>query len=127
MTFELWMLMGAALLGLVHVSAASFTYKAQVGNAYTVGPRDKDIPRTGMAGRMQRTQNNFQETFPIFAACALMVFASDTAGTLSAWGSGLYLAGRVLYLPLYALGNAADLHLEHRDTWSRADGVQVLF
>jgi uncharacterized MAPEG superfamily protein len=53
MSVEFWCLFGAAVLGLVHMSAASFTFKAQVGTQYG-----------GMA----------------------------------------YLAGRCLFLPLYAAG-----------------------
>lgn len=54
MTFELWVLMAAGVLGLVHLSAASFTFKAQVGNAYIVGARDENLQPTGVAGRLAR-------------------------------------------------------------------------
>lgn len=39
MTFELWTLLGAALIGSVHLSVGSFTFKIQVGNDYTIGER----------------------------------------------------------------------------------------
>lgn len=104
MTLDLWMLFGACVLGLVHLSAASFTFKAQVGNKYTVGPRDEDIKPTGMAGRMYRAQWNFLETFPIFAALVLMAHVTGAAGFWSALGATVYLGGRVAFLPLYAWG-----------------------
>jgi uncharacterized MAPEG superfamily protein len=104
MTFELWILLGAALLGLVHIAAASFTFKAQVGNRYAVGARDENLQPVGMAGRMHRAQQNFLETFAIFAACVVIVHLSEASGSLSHWGSILYLAGRILFLPLYAAG-----------------------
>lgn len=104
MTFELWVLVAAALLGLVHVSAASFAFKAQVGNAYTVGPRDDDRQPTGVAGRLHRAQRNFLETFPLLACLVLVVHVADRTGTVSQWGASLYLLGRALYLPLYAAG-----------------------
>jgi len=103
-TVELWILLLAALLGLVHLSAASFAFKAQVGNRYTIGPRDENLQAVGVAGRLQRAQQNFLETFPVFAACVLFVQVTDGYGTLSFWGSILYLGGRVLFLPLYAMG-----------------------
>jgi uncharacterized MAPEG superfamily protein len=103
-TFELWTLVAAVLLGLVHVSAASFAFKAQVGNAYTVGPRDEDIQPTGIAGRLHRAQRNFAETFALFAALVLVAHVSGRTGAMSHWGAALYLVGRVLFLPLYALG-----------------------
>jgi uncharacterized MAPEG superfamily protein len=104
MTFELWLLLYASLLGLVHMTAASFTFKAQVGNAYTVGPRDEAIQPTGVAGRLHRAQQNFLETFPLFAVCVLINFVTGTAGALSYWGCILYVSGRSLFLPLYAAG-----------------------
>lgn len=104
MTFELWMLVGAALLGLVHVSAASFSFKAQVGNRYTVGPRDEGIQPVGVAGRLARAQRNFLETFAIFAALVLVAHVSGREGVVSTWGALLYLIGRSVYLPLYAMG-----------------------
>ncbi|WP_439813767.1 MAPEG family protein [Zavarzinia sp. CC-PAN008] len=104
MTVELWCLFGAMILGLVHLSAASFAFKAQVGNRYTVGPRDEDLRPSGIAGRLSRAQANFMETFPFFAASVLMLAVLDGFGTLSLWGSVIYMAGRVMFLPLYAAG-----------------------
>lgn len=104
MIFELWILLAATVLGLVHLSVASFTFKAQVGNKYTVGARDESIKPTGVAGRLYRAQSNFQETYPLFVACIILVFLTNSAGGLSYWGACLYLGGRVLFLPLYAIG-----------------------
>lgn len=104
MSFELWALLYSALIGLVHLSAASFTFKAQVGNAYTVGARDENLQPEGVAARMQRAQQNYLETFAIFAACVFIVDSTDSYGALSYWGAILYACGRTLYLPLYAWG-----------------------
>lgn len=105
MAIEFWALFGAMILGLAHLTAASFTFKAQVGNAYTVGARDKDIRPAGVAARLDRAQKNFLETFAIFAASVLMLGILDrTGGWLSEVGAGIYLAGRVVFLPLYAAG-----------------------
>jgi len=104
MTFELWTLVAATLLGLVHLSVASFSFKAQVGNRYTVGPRDEDIQPTGVAARLSRAHRNFLETFALFAALVLVVHVSGRTGAVSRWGASLYIIGRVLFLPLYALG-----------------------
>lgn len=104
MTIELWILFAAACLGIVHLSAASFAFKAQVGNRYTVGPRDEDIRPAGLAGRLARAQTNFMETFPVFAVFALIVAVTDAGGPLSLWGGVAYLCGRIVYLPLYAAG-----------------------
>ncbi len=105
MAIEFWALFGAMILGLVHVTAASFTFKAQVGNSYAVGARDEGIHPTGMAARLDRAQRNFLETFAIFAAAVLMLGVLDrTGGWLSEVGAVIYLVGRIVFLPLYAAG-----------------------
>jgi len=104
MSVELWSLLAAVLLGLIHLSAASFSFKAQVGNRYTVGPRDEGLQPDKMAGRLHRADANFRETFPYFAVCVLVVHIADTSGPFSQWGCLLYLGGRIAYLPLYAIG-----------------------
>ncbi|MDP2259790.1 MAG: MAPEG family protein [Caulobacter sp.] len=104
MSIELWSLFAAMVLGLVHLTAASFTFKAQVGNRYTVGARDEDLRPTGVAGRLDRAQRNFLETFAIFAAAVLLLSHLGQEDRISLIGSVLYVAGRVLFLPLYAFG-----------------------
>ncbi|NJO35132.1 MAG: hypothetical protein HC869_20515, partial [Rhodospirillales bacterium] len=91
MNFEIYTLMGAVLLGLVHLSAASFSFKAQVGNKYTVGARDEGLQPTGVTARLYRANANFLETFPYFAACVLVVHIAGAGGVLSQTGSALYL------------------------------------
>jgi len=104
MSIELWTLIGAIFLGLLHVSAASMTFKAEVGNAYTVGARDQERRPTGVAGRLERALRNFNETFPLFAAVVLAVHVTGCSGEWSRVGALIYLGGRALYLPAYASG-----------------------
>lgn len=104
MSLELWCLFLAMLMALVHLTAASFSFKAQVGNRYSVGPRDDDLRPSGLAGRVDRAQRNFLETFPVFVAAVLMVEVLERRGGVSATGAVVYIAGRVLFLPLYAWG-----------------------
>jgi uncharacterized MAPEG superfamily protein len=104
MTVELWCLFAAMVLALVHLTAASFTFKAQVGNRYSVGPRDEDLRPTGIAGRLDRAQRNFLETFPVFVAAVLTIQYLGASSDLSRWGAVIYVAGRILFLPLYAAG-----------------------
>ncbi|MCA9658690.1 MAG: MAPEG family protein [Myxococcales bacterium] len=92
------------ILGLVHVSADSFSYKAQEGNTYTVGARDDERPRRAMAGRFHRAMRNFGETFPLFAALVLVLHVSGRSGGWSTLGAELYLGGRIAYLPAYLSG-----------------------
>jgi uncharacterized MAPEG superfamily protein len=104
MSVEMGCLFAAMVLALVHLTAASFSFKAQVGNRYTVGPRNEDLRPAGLAGRLDRAQRNFLETFPVFVAAVLMAHLLDRSGVMSAVGALLYIGGRTLFLPLYAWG-----------------------
>ena len=104
MTVEIAMLFWAAVLGLVQVGAQSFALKAQEGNAYTVGARDEHRPATGLAGRLERALRNYLETFPIFAAVVLAVYATERTDMWSEIGAQVYFWGRLAYLPAYAAG-----------------------
>lgn len=103
--FELMILAGAVLLGLVQLIAAAASARTQQNLAWAAGPRDEPMPPlTGVPGRLDRAFRNFMETFPFFAALVLVAYLGGRLGTLTHWGGILYLAARVIYLPLYALG-----------------------
>jgi uncharacterized MAPEG superfamily protein len=53
---------------------------------------------------LERALRNFLETFPVFVALVLMVHVLGRENALSAWGAGLYVAARLVYVPLYAFG-----------------------
>ena len=65
---------------------------------------DRDRPLTPIAGRLERALANFLETFPLFAAAVLIAHAAGRHDWMTEWGSVLYLAARVVYVPLYAFG-----------------------
>ena len=99
------MLGWSVVLGLIHIIAASHSASLQRGYRWSASARDEPLaPLVGVAGRLARALDNFCETFPLFAALAVAVVVAGKSGALSQWGAGLYLAGRVVYLPLYALG-----------------------
>lgn len=104
MTVEIAMLFWAAVLGLVQVGLQSLSFKRQAGNAYTVGARDETVPATGIAGRMERALRNFLETFPIFAAVVLAVYATERSNIWSEIGAQVYFWARLAYVPAYAAG-----------------------
>ncbi len=106
MSIEMMALFGAMVLGLVHLTAASFTFKAQVGNRYTVGARDEGLQPTGMAGRAARAYANFRETFPAFVGLALAVEVLGAGDWWTGFGAALYFWCRVAYLPAYLAGVA---------------------
>jgi uncharacterized MAPEG superfamily protein len=102
---EMWLLFVSIVLGFVHILAQALSMNAERGVDYNVGPRDKPMPPlTGVAGRLSRALRNFLETFPLFVAAIVLAQLVNVHNGLTLWGAWLYVAGRVLYLPLYALG-----------------------
>jgi uncharacterized MAPEG superfamily protein len=104
MTSELWILTFTGLLTLAQMALQSFTYKAQVGNAYTVGPRDRPIAPTGMAGRADRAYHNLLEVLPVFAIGVVVAHLSGTADDWTTLGGWIFLAGRVAFVVAYLAG-----------------------
>jgi len=104
MQCELGILAASAGLGLVQIVLTATAGSKQRGVDWNVGPRDEAIPLTGVAGRLERAQNNFFETFPIFAALILVAYLGGKLSNLTVYGSAAYFIGRVLYIPLYAMG-----------------------
>ena len=68
-------------------------------------PRDETLPPAlPLVGRFERAQANFFETFPILVAAILLLTALGLSTPRTALGAWLWLGGRIVYLPLYALG-----------------------
>ncbi|MFC3206926.1 MAG: MAPEG family protein [Mesorhizobium sp.] len=72
---------------------------------YLLGPRD-DNRQSGniVAGRLKRALENLLETYPAFVALALALALTGKTGGMAATGAWLWLAARVVYVPLYAFG-----------------------
>lgn len=102
---ELRMLAWSVVLGLVQLFAAAALMTRQRGMQWNAGARDGvPTPLTGVAGRLERAQRNFLETFPLFAAAALAVVLSGRSDAMTALGAQLYFWARVAYVPIYAAG-----------------------
>ena len=105
MTPELSALAWGCILAIVHIFAAVRVKTRQYGTKWNVGARDEDLPPPQpLVGRLARAQANFFETFPIFAAAALIVAVAGLGDRWTAIGAWLWLGTRIVYLPLYALG-----------------------
>jgi uncharacterized MAPEG superfamily protein len=105
MSTELVLLCWTLVLALVQVQITGALRTRETGTGYNVGPRDTPGPPVGtLTGRMQRAQSNLYETLPVFIAAVLIAHVAGREGTLTLWGASLYLGGRVVYVPLYALG-----------------------
>lgn len=102
---EFTMLGLAIVLGLFQLLIAARAGNSQRGIAWNVGARDKEPPPVGaVAGRLERAYRNFMETFPFFAVAVLAANAMGRFGWMTLIGTQLYVAARIVYVPLYAFG-----------------------
>jgi uncharacterized MAPEG superfamily protein len=103
---ELFHLELAVVVGLIQLIWATVAGSGGARDLrWLMGPRDEARPVAGVyANRVGRALQNFLDTFPIFAAALVGAILAGKTGDFTFWGSGLYVIGRVLYAPLYALG-----------------------
>jgi len=105
LSVEFTMLSFAIILGIVQLFLAAQFVTAERGVAWNMGPRDETAPlKSKLAGRLDRAFWNFLETFPFFAVLVLMTSVLGRHSWLTVSGSQLYVAARVIYVPLYAFG-----------------------
>jgi len=108
MTTELTVLAWACLLAILHLWLPIRAKTRQYGLRWNMGPRDVAPEPAGapspVAGRLERAQANYYESFPLIAAAILIVSVADLETRWTAIGAILWLAARLLYLPLYAFG-----------------------
>jgi uncharacterized MAPEG superfamily protein len=106
MTPELTILGWTLVLALVQILLPAMFRNAETGVDYNAGPRDAPSPAPvgKVTGRLQRAQQNLIETLPLFAAAVMIAHVAGRNGDLTYWGALLYLAARILYVPLYAAG-----------------------
>jgi uncharacterized MAPEG superfamily protein len=99
------MLAWTLVLALVYVFLPVIGRTRQLGSKWNASARDEPLPPpTPVTGRLERAQKNLYETLPLFIGAVLAVHAVGRENGLSALGAQLYFWGRVVYLPLYALG-----------------------
>ena len=105
MTTELTYLALTLILALVQIFLPAGARTAEFGSKWNAGPRDETPEaKKPLTGRLERAQANLYETLPLFIGAVLIAHVAGRNGALTAWGTGLYFCGRVVYVPLYALG-----------------------
>jgi len=105
MTFELTMLAWTLVLAFVQILLFDFARSREYGMQWNTGPRDEEMPPlSNMANRLKRAQDNLFETLPLFIGFVLIANLAGKDGTATHWGTLIYLVGRVVYVPLYAMG-----------------------
>jgi uncharacterized MAPEG superfamily protein len=99
---EIVMLGVGVVLLLLQLFLQSIPATIEMGGDYKAGPRDEARALRGVfAGRADRAFRNLLETFPAFAALALALVVTGRNGGLGALGAEVWVAMRILYVPLY--------------------------
>ena len=105
MTPELTILGWTLVLALVQIFLPSSARTRETGATYNMSARDEPGPPVGkVTARLRRAQANLYETLPLFAIAVLIAHVAGVHNSLTLYGAMLYLAARVLYVPIYALG-----------------------
>ncbi len=105
MAREVLILAFGAILLLVHVFVAGHFKTRQYGKKWNIGARDESLPPLEpVAGRLVRAQANFLETFPVAIVALFGVVVTQRATAMTELGGWIWLAARIVYLPLYGLG-----------------------
>lgn len=106
MTTELAMAVIIAVLGLVQLLLAAMEYRRVHGVAYANTARDEapSKPDSKLLGRLSRAQSNLMETAPYFIGLAIILTVAGISTPLTRGAALLFVAMRLLYLPLYAFG-----------------------
>ena len=106
MTWELKMLAWTLVLAFVQIILFDVVRTGQYGLKWNTGARDEtDLPPlSAVGGRLKRAQDNLFETLPLFIGAVLIAHVAGRNGEVTHWGTLVYLAGRIVYVPLYAFG-----------------------
>ena len=105
MSSEITVLLLSTLLLVAHIMLAIRFKTRQYGTAWNMGARDEDLaPLNDIAGRLQRARDNFLETYPIAIVALLVGDLYGQNSSLIGIAAWVWLAARVIYLPLYWAG-----------------------
>jgi uncharacterized MAPEG superfamily protein len=101
---ELAVLAWSVVLLLVHVVIQGSLATLTTGVDYNASARDQERSPGLYGGRAKRALANLLETYPAFVALALALVVSNRAGGYGATGALIWIAARVVYVPLYLFG-----------------------
>ena len=99
-----WIVASVALLAL-HIAVQAISVTLEFGSRWNAGPRDENRrPQGRIAGRAERALRNYLETFPAFGLLAVTLAVTGRGDGWGMAGAMLWVAARVVYLPLYLAG-----------------------
>jgi uncharacterized MAPEG superfamily protein len=103
MTYELWVLIWALILGLVMLLLPSVAASTRKGFLpWAISSRDTPFDKGVVGERLSRAFDNFKQTFVFFAVSVIALAVAHKSDAVSVLGAQLYLVARIVYIPLYA-------------------------
>lgn len=106
MTVELLAALVVIALGLVQVLLQAAEYRRVHGVGYANSAQDAP-PATKdsvLLGRLTRALRNLHETLPFFLGVVILLALMEVSTPSTQWAAVIYVAARLVYLPLYMLG-----------------------
>jgi len=106
MTIELSAAAIVIALGLVQVFLQAGEYRRVHGVTYANTAQDRPSykPDSLLLGRLTRALRNLNETLPFFLGGLLTLTINGVSTPVTRIAAVVFVAARILYLPLYALG-----------------------
>jgi uncharacterized MAPEG superfamily protein len=105
LTMLAWTLVLAVALAVAQIFLAGSFRTMATGLSFNMGARDGATPPPRpLTARLQRAQATLFETLPLFAIAVLIAHVAGLHSSQTVLGCELYLAARVLDVPLYAAG-----------------------
>jgi uncharacterized MAPEG superfamily protein len=105
MSIELQCVAWTLVLALVQILVPTTAKLFKFGLKWAMGPRDESPgPSSKLIMRLDRAQANLFETMPVFIATVLVATLAARSSEVTHQGAMLYLAARVVYVPLYIAG-----------------------
>ena len=99
-----WIVASIALLA-THIAVQAISVTLEHGSRWNAGPRDQGLrPKGKFAGRAERALRNYLETFPAFGLLAVTLVVLQKADGIGMIGAMVWIACRILYIPLYLAG-----------------------
>ncbi|MET3614442.1 putative MAPEG superfamily protein [Rhizobium aquaticum] len=103
MSVELICLLLSTVVGFVYLMVQATLLNSDNAGGIDL-KRDREPVLGVKAQRAGRALRNFLESYPLFIALVLVVELAHRNGMMTSGGAIAYLAGRVVYLPLYIVG-----------------------
>jgi uncharacterized MAPEG superfamily protein len=104
MTPELQFLVWGVVLLIVHVLIQATFSDLSKGLGWALGPQDEARDQSTIAARIERALSNYLETFPAFAALAIILAITQTGNGTSALGAAIWFWARIAYVPAFVSG-----------------------